>query len=149
MTGDKGAAVDVQEIRKVESYIRRLFGNTKLRVVPRAKKKDSADVMVGEEPIGVLSVDDEDGERSYNFEMPIAGADVQDAGKEGMGKVESYIRQKLGATALRVVPRPKKKDSADVLIGEEFIGVLFVDEDKGKRSYNFEMAILELDLAEV
>jgi Protein of unknown function (DUF3126) len=141
MTGDKGAAVDVQEIRKVESYIRRLFGNTKLRVVPRAKTKDSADVFLGEEAIGQLLVDDEEGERSYNFEMPISGADLQD-----IGKVESYIRNKLGCTALRVVPRPRKKDSADVLVGEEFIGVLFVDEEKGKRSYNFEMAILELDL---
>lgn len=134
--------MDVQEIRKVESYIRRLFGNTKLRIVPRTKKKDSADVLLGEdESIGVLSVDDEDGERSYNFEMPISAADVQD-----IGKVESYIRSKLGSATLRVVPRPRKKDSADVLIGEEFIGVLFVDDEKGKRSYNFEMAILELDL---
>jgi hypothetical protein len=141
MTGDKGAAVDVQEIRKVESYIRRLFGNTALRVVPRSKKKDSADVMLGEEPIGVLTVDDDEGEHSYNFEMPIAAADLQD-----LGKVEGYIRSKLGSATLRVVPRPRKKDSADVLIGEEFIGVLFVDEVKGKRSYNFEMAILDLDL---
>jgi len=136
--------VDVQEIRKVESYFRRLFGNPKLRIVPRSKKQDSADVLLGEEPIGVLGVDDEDGERSYNFEMAIAADDVQD-----IRKVESYIRNKLGTTALRVVPRPRKKDSADVLLGEEFIGVLFVDEVKGKRSYNFEMAILELDLEEV
>ena len=136
--------MDVQEIRKVESYFRRLFSNQKLRVVPRSKKQDSADVLLGEEPIGVLGVDDEDGERSYNFEMAIATPDVQD-----IGKVESYIRNKLGTTALRVVPRPRKKDSADVLLGEEFIGVLFVDEVKGKRSYNFEMAILELDLEEV
>ena len=136
--------MDVQEIRKVESYFRRLFGNPKLRIVPRSKKQDSADVLLGEEPIGVLGVDDEDGERSYNFEMAIAADDVQD-----IRKVESYIRNKLGTTALRVVPRPRKKDSADVLLGEEFIGVLFVDEVKGKRSYNFEMAILELDLEEV
>jgi Protein of unknown function (DUF3126) len=136
--------VDVQEIRKVESYIRRLFGNAQLRIVPRTKKKDSADVLLGEESIGVLSFDDEEGERSYNFEMPISGAELQD-----IGKVESYIRNKLGCAALRVVPRPRKKDSADVLVGEEFIGVLFVDEEKGKRSYNFEMAILSLDLEEV
>jgi predicted RecB family endonuclease len=135
--------VDVQEIRKVESYIRRLFGNTKLRVVPRQKKKDSADVLLGEEAIGVLSVDDEDGERSYNFEMPIAAADVQD-----IRKAEDYIRLKLDNTRLRVVPRPTKKDSADVLLGEEFIGVLFIVEEKGKRSYIFEMAILDLDLEE-
>jgi len=136
--------VDIQEIRKVESYIRRLFGNTKLRVVPRAKKNDPADVLVGEESIGKLIVDDEDGERSYNFEMTIAAADVQE-----IPKVESYIRSKLGNTTLRVVPRPKKNDSADVLLGEEFIGVLFIDEKNGKRSYHFEMAILDMDLEEV
>ena len=136
--------MDVQEIRKVESYIRRLFGNTKLRIVPRPKKKDSADVLLGEESIGVLSVDNEDGELSYNFEMPIVAADVQD-----IGKVESYIRHKLGSTTLRVVPRPRKKDSADVLLGEEFIGVLFIDDEGGKRSYQFEMPILALDLEQV
>jgi hypothetical protein len=76
-TGDKGAAVDVQEIRKVESYIRRLFGNTKLRVVPRPKKDDSAEVYVGDEFIGVLFVDDEDDERSYNFQMAILAADLE------------------------------------------------------------------------
>lgn len=135
--------MDIQEIRKVESYIRRLFGNTKLRIVPSPKKNDSADVLVGEESIGKLTVDDEDGEHSYNFEMSISAADIQD-----IGKAESYIRRKLGSTTLRVVPRPKKQDSADVLIGEEFIGVLFVDEEGGKRSYNFEMAILDLDLEE-
>jgi hypothetical protein len=131
MTGGKGAAVDVQEIRKVENYIKRLFGNTKLRVVPRPKKKDAADVLLGEESIGVLIVDDEDGERSYNFEMPIAAGDVQE-----LSKVESYIRNKLGNAKLRVVPRPTKKDSADVVLGEEFIAVLFIDDEGGKRSYN-------------
>jgi hypothetical protein len=133
--------VDVQEIRKVESYIRRLFGNTGLRVVPQPRKKDCADVLLGEESIGKLTVDDEDGERSYNFEMTIAGPEVQD-----IPKVESYLRRKLGSDALRVVPRPKKKDSADVLIGQEFIAVLFIDDKNGKRSYSLEMAILDLDL---
>ncbi|MBO0754204.1 MAG: DUF3126 family protein [Bradyrhizobiaceae bacterium] len=69
--------MDVQEIRKVESYIRRLFGNTKLRVVPRPKKDDSAEVYVGDEFIGVLFVDDEDDERSYNFQMAILAADLE------------------------------------------------------------------------
>ncbi len=69
--------MDVQEIRKLESYMRRLFGNTKLRVVPRAKKDDSAEVYVGEEFIGVLFVDDEADERDYNFQMAILGADLE------------------------------------------------------------------------
>jgi hypothetical protein len=68
--------VEVQEIRKLESYLRRLFGNAKLRVVPRPKKDDSAEVYVGDEFIGVLFVDDEDDERSYNFQMAILATDL-------------------------------------------------------------------------
>jgi hypothetical protein len=70
--------VDVQEIRKLEAYIKRLFGNPKLRVVPRPKKDDSAEVYIGEEFIGVLFVDDEDDERSYNFQMAILATDLVD-----------------------------------------------------------------------
>jgi hypothetical protein len=70
-------SVDVQEIRKVEAYLKRLFGNARIRVVPRPKKEDSAEVYVGEEFIGVLFVDDEDQERSYNFQMAILGADLE------------------------------------------------------------------------
>jgi uncharacterized protein DUF3126 len=70
--------VDVQEIRKLEAYIKRLFGNPKLRVVPRPKKDDSAEVYLGEEFIGVLFVDDEDDERSYNFQMAILATDLDD-----------------------------------------------------------------------
>ena len=40
----------------------------------------------------------------------------------------------------------KKDDSAEVYVGEEFIGVLFVDEEDGDRSFNFQMAILDTDL---
>jgi len=69
--------VDVQEIRKIEAYLKRLFGNARIRVVPRPKKEDSAEVYVGEEFIGVLFVDDEDQERSYNFQMAILGADLE------------------------------------------------------------------------
>jgi Protein of unknown function (DUF3126) len=69
--------VDAKEIRKLEDYMRRLFGNTKLRVVPRPKKDDSAEVYVGEEFIGVMFVDDEDEERSYNFQMAILPADLE------------------------------------------------------------------------
>ena len=69
--------MDVQEIRKLESYMRNLFGNTRLRVVPRPKKTDSAEVYMGDEFIGVLFVDDEDDERSYNFQMAILGTDLE------------------------------------------------------------------------
>ena len=44
------------------------------------------------------------------------------------------------------MPRPRKTDSAEVYVGEEFIGVLFLDDEEGDRSYNFQMAILDTDL---
>ena len=52
--------MDVQEVRKLDAYLKRVFGNPKIRVVPRPKKDDSAEVYIGEEFIGVLFVDDED-----------------------------------------------------------------------------------------
>jgi hypothetical protein len=69
--------VDVQEVRKLDGYLKKLFGNARLRVVPRPKKDDSAEVYVGEEFIGVLFIDDEDGERSYNFQMAILATDLE------------------------------------------------------------------------
>ena len=69
--------MDVPEIRKLEDYLRRLFGNARIRVVPRPRKDDSAEVYIGEEFIGVLFVDDEDEDRSYNFQMAILGTDLE------------------------------------------------------------------------
>jgi hypothetical protein len=70
-------AVDVQEIRKLDAYLKKLFGNARIRVVPRPRKDDSAEVYIGEEFVGVLFIDDEDDERSYNFQMAILGSDLE------------------------------------------------------------------------
>jgi hypothetical protein len=75
--GAQETTVDVQEIRKLDAYLKRLFGNARIRVVPRPKKDDSAEVYIGDEYVGVLFVDDEDGERSYNFNMAILGMDLE------------------------------------------------------------------------
>ncbi len=68
--------MDVQEVRKLDAYLKKLFGNARIRVVPRPKKEDSAEVYVGEEFIGVLFIDDEDDERAYNFQMAILSTDL-------------------------------------------------------------------------
>jgi hypothetical protein len=47
---------------------------------------------------------------------------------------------------LQVRQRPRKEDSAEVYIGEEFIGVIFRDDDEGEVAYQFQMAILDYDL---
>lgn len=69
--------MDVLEIRKIEAYLRKQFGNARIRIVPRPRKDDSAEVYIGEEFVGVLFVDDEDDERSYNFQMAILGTDLE------------------------------------------------------------------------
>ena len=69
--------VDVQEVKKLDAYLKKLFANPRIRVVPRPKKDDSAEVYVGDEFVGVLFVDDEDDERSYNFQMAILSTDLE------------------------------------------------------------------------
>jgi hypothetical protein len=36
-----------------------------------------------------------------------------------------------------------------VYVGEEFLGLIYVDDEDGDRSYNFQMAILDVDLEEI
>ena len=69
--------MDVQEVRKLDAYLKKLFDNTRIRVVPRPRKDDSAEVYIGDEFVGVLFVDDEDTERSYNIQMAILGTDLE------------------------------------------------------------------------
>ena len=72
--------MDVQEVRKIDAYLKRLFNNPRIRVVPRPKKDDSAEVYIGEEFVGVLFVDDEDDDRSFQFQMAILEEDLADVG---------------------------------------------------------------------
>ena len=58
-----------------------------------------------------------------------------------INKVQDYLFSIFKTKGLEVKAR-KKKDSAEVFIGEEFIGVVYVDEDE-EGSYLFEMAILK------
>ena len=63
-------------------------------------------------------------------------------------KLERYLKTMFRVPELQVRQRPRKDDSAEVFIGEEFIGVIFRDEDEGETAYQFQMAILDIDLAE-
>jgi hypothetical protein len=138
--------LDVQEVKKLDAYLKRLFGNPRIRVVP--KQNDSADVFVGEERIGalVLDEDEDDDERSYNFEMKITIGDAATTAPD-IKQLDAYLKRKFDNERIRVVPRSKKKDSAEVYVGQEYIGVLFFDE-KDARSTFFELPILALDLDE-
>jgi hypothetical protein len=66
--------------------------------------------------------------------------------KAELQKVETYLRQTFSNAAIKVLARPKKNDSAEVYIGDEFIGIVFLDDEDGDRSYSFTMSILDTDL---
>ena len=70
--------MDKTELAKIERYLRQKFANSTLKIVGRPKKSDSADLYLGEEQIGTISVDDEDGDRSFILTMPILDVDLED-----------------------------------------------------------------------
>ena len=65
---------------------------------------------------------------------------------EEIAKITKFLRAKFELGSISVRKRPQKSDSAEVYIGEEFVGVIFRDEEDGELSYNFSMAILDFDL---
>ena len=136
--------MDISEVRKLAAYLRKLFGNSRIRVVP--EEGDTASVFVGEERLGALVVDDEDDERSYNFEIKITFGEAATA--KNLRTIETYLRRKFDNERIRVTARARKSDSAEVSMGQEYIGVLFFDEQE-KNSCFFEMPILALDLEDV
>ena len=66
--------------------------------------------------------------------------------RDEITQLENYMRKLFDLQTLEVRQRPNKDDSAEVYIGDEFIGIMFRDDDDGDLSYQFQMAILEFDL---
>jgi len=128
--------VDKSELDKVQNYLRRLFGNPEIRLAPRMQRQDMAEVYVGGELNGMLSLDTEDGDRSYNLQIGVPEREI--------GPAQAWLRNTLRNPNIKVLARPKKKDSAEVFLGEEFIAVLFLED--GGRSFAFQMAILDTDV---
>ncbi len=60
-------------------------------------------------------------------------------------RIEAHLKRTFGAQGLTLKKRPKQKDSCEVYVGEEFVGVVYQDEDEDG-SFMFEMAILGEDL---
>ena len=61
-------------------------------------------------------------------------------------KLEAFFRKRFNMPSIEVRQRPQKNDSCEVYIGDEFIGVVYRDDEDGDLSYNFTMAILDIDL---
>ncbi len=63
-----------------------------------------------------------------------------------IARLQQYFATKFNLQNIEVRARSNKTDSAEVYMGDEFIGVLFKDTEDGDISYDFNMAILEIDL---
>lgn len=61
-------------------------------------------------------------------------------------KLDAYFKRTFNNPDLVVKARPRKDDSCEVYLDDEFLGIVYKDEDEGELSYNFSMAILEMDL---
>ena len=68
--------------------------------------------------------------------------------KEELARLEAYLRKTFGTKTLTVRARPKKDDSAEVYIGDDFTAVLYREDEDGVVSYQFQMAIREMYLEE-
>lgn len=64
---------------------------------------------------------------------------------EEIRKLEAYFKRNFNKDMV-VKARPKKDESAEVYLVDEFLGVVFRDDEDGELSYNFSMAILDIDL---
>lgn len=60
-------------------------------------------------------------------------------------KLDAYFKRTFNPN-MSVKARPRKDDSAEVYLEDEFLGVVFKDDEDGDLSYNFSMAILDVDL---
>ncbi len=133
-----------QVINKLQAYLRKAFGSQILSVRARPKSPDMADVFAGDTGFAVIRVDDEDGELSYQMSWTIKEK-PQPLSVQEMLRIQTLLRQLLGAKTLSVRGRGKLKDSAEVFVAEESLAILSADKD----TYQFEMAILEMDLDDI
>jgi hypothetical protein len=128
--------VDKAEIVKLREFLRKAFGAPTLQVAPNSRSKEAADVALGESKIGSITVDDEDGDRSFAFEMKLP------VGRETL---QGYLRKLFENDKLTIIARHKKTDSVELNNGPEFLGVISADNPKGS-SFTLQMAILDIDL---
>ena len=89
------------EILKLRAHLRRSFGSPALTVTPSAREREAADVTLGERKIGKIILDDEDGDRSFSFAMPIP---------VDRATLQEYLRKLFENDKLKIVSRMKKID---------------------------------------
>ena len=130
--------MEKEELLQLRAFLGQAIGCNDINVVAHPRDSEQAEVRLGEKRIGKISVDDEDGDRSFALEIPVPVA------REAL---QSYLRKLFENDKLRIAGRLKKTDSVELSNGDEFLGILSADDPKGS-NWTFQMAILDFDLEE-
>jgi hypothetical protein len=137
--------LNATECTRLGAYLSKLLGSPTVSVV--SKGADEGDVLVNGNRVAGLLRDDEEGELSYAVSLatPRApgakkNAPIDDAER---ARLQTVLRQTLHAADLDVRARPRKTDSAEVYVHDEFVGTISADEDEGQV---LTMSILDIDL---
>ena len=99
------------EIAKLREFLRRSFGAPTLKVAPNSKSAEAADVSLGERKLGTITVDDEDGDRSFAFAMPLP---------VGRPVLQDYLRRLFENDKLTVAGRLKKPTRSSSTMAPSF-----------------------------
>ncbi|MBX9746040.1 MAG: DUF3126 family protein [Hyphomonadaceae bacterium] len=137
--------MNADECTRLGAYLSKLLGSPTVSVVSR--DAEEADVLVDGRVVANLLRDDEEGELSYSISLVVPrapgakkDAPIDDAERT---RLQAALRQVLHAADLDVRARPRKTDSAEVYVHDEFVGTVSVDEDIGQV---LTMSILDIDL---
>lgn len=63
-----------------------------------------------------------------------------------IARLQAYLQGKFDNNMIKLVRRPKAGDSVEMMLGEEFIGIIYKDDDEGEVSYSMNVCVLEEDL---
>ncbi len=66
-----------------------------------------------------------------------------------IARLQAYLQGKFNNNMIKLMRRPKANDSVEVMLGDEFIGVIYRDEDEGEISYSMNICVLEEDLPSI
>lgn len=137
--------MNAAECTRLGAYLSKLLGSPTVSVVSNGAEE--ANVLVDGKVVAELLRDDDEGELSYAISLAVPratgakkNAPIDDAER---ARLQGALRQILHAADLDVRARPRKTDSAEVYVHDEFVGTISADEDEGQV---LTMSILDIDL---
>ena len=137
--------MNAAECTRLGAYLSKLLGSPTVSVV--SKNAEEARVLVDGAEIADLLRDEDEGELSYSISLAVPrapgarkDAPIDDAERQ---RLQTALRQILHAADLDVRARPRKTDSAEVYVHDEFVGTISADVDEGQV---LTMSILDIDL---